>query len=1061
MVRWLGANGYDVKYWGGGDTDRRGAALTGSGKPKAVLSVGHDEYWSGDQRTQIENARNAGVNLAFFSGNEMFWKTRYENAYRTLVSYKETLASAKLDPAVDGAGHPIWTGTWRDPRFSPSGDGGRPENSVTGTIWTVNSGTTAITVPASMARLRFWRNTRVADLTTGAATLAAETLGYEWDEELDNGARPTGIVHLSSTTVAGVEKIIDYGATVGIGTATHNLTLYRSNSGAAVFGAGTVQWAWGLDGTHDRGDTPAAHLPDQAMQQATVNLLADMNVRPGTLQPGADPARPLILSGESTDIFAPTTIITSPVSGGQVDNGNRLTISGTATEHGGGEVASVEVSVDGGSTWHVAAGTTTWSFDWSPSVLGPVTIRSRAIDDSGNLEAAGPGITVSVVVGACPCPNLWKPSVVPTNPSAADSNPYELGVKFKSDIDGFITGIRFYKGSANTGTHIGHLWTIGGAMLGAAEFTSETATGWQQVSFGTPVAITANTTYVASYHTNVGGYAFDSAYFANAGVDSPPLNALPSNTSGGNGVFTSGGIAFPTSTFNANNYWVDVVFAPNLVDNIAPAISAIKATTIDSARETITWSTDEEATSRIDYGTNPAILTDTNLPAGTLTTSNGGFVTKHTIALTGLQPNTTYYYRITSADRSGNTAIVAAPTFTLPGPTLRDTAATDFAAGTQSSTYVAQTGDGEVILAPTAGSEFTGPALPTGWVEIPWSEEGYSIIDDGVLLVDGARVAYCVTDSSGVCLPGETTTTTPVAVFTAPRSLEFTANFSGDQFQHAGFAQTFGSTSEPWAIFSTLSGGLLFARTNPGGCVDANGCIRDTGLGTGLLGAFHHYRIDWKADRVDYYVDGALVVTHPLTITQPMRPVAASDFNPFGGTVFVDWMRMSSYAAGGTSTSRVFDAAAPVDWHSIQWTATPAAGSVSISVRTGNTPTPDATWSAFAPVAVPGPLALTSQFIQYQAVLTSPDPTATPALEDIIISTGHAPVAVADSAIVPENGSHTFSLSVLGSLTFNDTVAEATDRLRVAPWTPPEHRTTALTADGSVIYTPSVCYNGP
>ena len=221
MTRWLEANGYNVKYWAGVDTDRRGADLTGARKPKVFFSVGHDEYWSGNQRTMIETARGAGVHLAFFSGNEIYWKTRYEpsidgsnTAYRTLVSYKETLASAKIDPAVN-----VWTGTWRDPRFSPPADGGRPENNVTGTIWTVNSGTSAITVPASMARLRFWQNTRIASLASGAVALSPESLGYEWDEDLDNGARPTGLVHLSSTTVTGVDKILDYGATTGPGTA--------------------------------------------------------------------------------------------------------------------------------------------------------------------------------------------------------------------------------------------------------------------------------------------------------------------------------------------------------------------------------------------------------------------------------------------------------------------------------------------------------------------------------------------------------------------------------------------------------------------------------------------------------------------------------------------------------------------------------------------------------------------------------------------------------------------------------------------------------------------------
>ncbi|HXI31004.1 MAG TPA: N,N-dimethylformamidase beta subunit family domain-containing protein, partial [Vicinamibacterales bacterium] len=119
MVRWLEANGYDVKYQSGVDTDRRAFDLTGAHRPKIFLSVGHDEYWSGGQRKAVENARNAGVNLAFLSGNEMYWKTRYEpsldgsgTGYRTLVSYKETIANAKIDPAIDPVtGVPIWTGT--------------------------------------------------------------------------------------------------------------------------------------------------------------------------------------------------------------------------------------------------------------------------------------------------------------------------------------------------------------------------------------------------------------------------------------------------------------------------------------------------------------------------------------------------------------------------------------------------------------------------------------------------------------------------------------------------------------------------------------------------------------------------------------------------------------------------------------------------------------------------------------------------------------------------------------------------------------------------------------
>ena len=128
MVRWLEANGYDVKYISGVDTDRRAADLVGAKKPKVFLSVGHDEYWSAGQRASVEAARNAGVNLAFFSGNEIYWKTRWEPSvdgsntpYRTLVGYKDTLGGVKLDPMPN-----VTTGTWRDTAVRLAGRGRRP-----------------------------------------------------------------------------------------------------------------------------------------------------------------------------------------------------------------------------------------------------------------------------------------------------------------------------------------------------------------------------------------------------------------------------------------------------------------------------------------------------------------------------------------------------------------------------------------------------------------------------------------------------------------------------------------------------------------------------------------------------------------------------------------------------------------------------------------------------------------------------------------------------------------------------------------------------------------------
>jgi len=132
LVEFLEANGYDVTYISGVDTDRFGSTLLK--KHKLFISSGHDEYWSGPQRTNVEAARDAGVHLAFFTGNEVFWKTRYENSYRTLVTYKET----HWDKVIDPADPPTWTGLWRDARFSPPGDGGRPENALIGNIYTVD-----------------------------------------------------------------------------------------------------------------------------------------------------------------------------------------------------------------------------------------------------------------------------------------------------------------------------------------------------------------------------------------------------------------------------------------------------------------------------------------------------------------------------------------------------------------------------------------------------------------------------------------------------------------------------------------------------------------------------------------------------------------------------------------------------------------------------------------------------------------------------------------------------------------------------------------------------------
>ncbi len=574
MIRFLEENGYDVSYVSSGDVDRAGSLLL---HHKLFISSGHDEYWSAGQRASVVAARDAGVNLAFFSGNEMFWKTRWapsqdgsNTAYRTLVTYKETHFNSPVDPQDP----PTWTGTWADPRFSPPADGGVPANGLTGQEFLVNSGTADITVPYQYSKLRIWRNTAVADLSPGQSrTLAAGTgtLGYEWDVDADNGFRPPGEFDLSSTTVSGVQPFTDYGSLTGTGTETHHLTLYKAPSGALVFGAGTVQWAWGLDDTNAWGSSgpPGGSTPDPTMQQATVNLFADMGVQPTTLISGLTPAT------RSTDTAPPTSKITSPTAGSSFQDGSAVTVSGTATDPGGGgAVAGVVVSTNGGGTWHPATLTTPdgptvgWSYSWIAEGNPATTIMSRAIDDSGNIESPSPGVTVSV---ACPC-SLWGVGTPGGATDSADNNAVTVGMKFKSDVYGTVTALRFYKVAANTGTHVGSLWTANGTLLASATFTNETASGWQQVALSNPVTIMPNTTYVVSYNAPNGHYAYTENYFypepspgpiGGGSTNNPPLHAIPSNTSG-NGVWVYGAAnAFPTnSDVSAENYWVDVEFSP-------------------------------------------------------------------------------------------------------------------------------------------------------------------------------------------------------------------------------------------------------------------------------------------------------------------------------------------------------------------------------------------------------------------------------------------------------------------------------------------------------------------
>jgi hypothetical protein len=403
-IRWLEANGYDVEYSTGVDTARRGDLLK---RHKVFMSVGHDEYWSTDQRANVEAARDAGVHLAFLSGNAVFWRTRWESSidgaampWRTLVAYKETHAGAWIDAAA-----PHTTATWRDPRFGRLDGGGRPENGLKGSLFVANCCRfDGIVITAEQGKNRFWRHTEAARLNPGQTLLVGEgTVGYEWDGDVDNGFRPPGLVRLSATSLAIDSALLDFGSRYGPKSVTHNLTLFKHASGALVFSAGTIVWGWALDPVHDDPDARGA-LVDPRVQQATVNVLADMLAHP------ASPSPSLVVTGGSHDFTAPVASI-DPALALRAAVSQLLhlpiTVSGSAVDEGG-VPAGVEVSVDGGASWHPAVGAESWTYELT-SASGDVTVLARAVDDSGNLQ---PVPTHAVVrfhrdVGGVLAPVVW------------------------------------------------------------------------------------------------------------------------------------------------------------------------------------------------------------------------------------------------------------------------------------------------------------------------------------------------------------------------------------------------------------------------------------------------------------------------------------------------------------------------------------------------------------------------------------------------------------------------------------------------------------------------------
>ena len=277
----------------------------------------------------------------------------------------------------------------------------------------------------------------------------------------------------------------------------------------------------------------------------------------------------------------------------------------------------------------------------------------------------------------------------PAVADAGDTSAVELGVKFRADSNGSITGVRFYKSAANTGTHSGSLWSATGTRLAQATFQNESASGWQHVTFSSPVAVTAGTTYVASYHAPSGHYAATSGAFSSA-VDNPPLHALATGTSP-NGVYAYGTTStFPNSTYNASNYWVDVLYAMPQPGQV----TGVTASAAGSTSASVSWTAPAGGAAVTGYRITPYVGS-TAQTAKTITGSPPATST----TVTGLTSGTTYTFRVEALNASGAGPASAASNAVTPQAAVVPTAPTGVSAQPATNqarvTWTLPSGDGD------------------------------------------------------------------------------------------------------------------------------------------------------------------------------------------------------------------------------------------------------------------------------------------------------------------------------------------------------------------------------
>jgi YD repeat-containing protein len=446
LIQWLEKEGYDVSYTDDISVSQNPSQLLGH---KIDIVSGHSEYWSEEQMNGFFAARNAGVDIAAFSGNTAYWKVRYEDNYQTLVCYKTVEGSGSNGSGQDGEND--WgpdgikgtaddalgadgiagtaddnpqnsTTTWRDngaPRGDPNApEGGRvgpdrPENMLFGNMYTASqlqAGAFPLQIPAANAQGQYagdkiWRNTGIS--TSSTTTIGEHLVGWEWDaiptQAQYLSREPAGVKPVTQSTVPlseNVDWLQDegriYAKTPAPGMcACGQAVKYTAPSGAEVFSSGTIDWAWAL-----------APEPDSRIIQATYNILSEMGVQPGTptevtLDPPSGPQPPK----------SSFTLTPSPAQPNET-----VTFDGSSSTDADGGIAKYEWDLDGNGTFETNSGSNPIVKTTFPNV-GVYTVRLRVTDEQGQtavsnralaVDASGSGSYPARVLGTNGLVSYWR-----------------------------------------------------------------------------------------------------------------------------------------------------------------------------------------------------------------------------------------------------------------------------------------------------------------------------------------------------------------------------------------------------------------------------------------------------------------------------------------------------------------------------------------------------------------------------------------------------------------------------------------------------------------------------